>query len=827
MANQDSTRWWVAAEALVAACVFSLPLTLGGALDWSLLLLLGLASAALLSWVVGAWKHRRRAVWHRFLWLPAALLVVALLTLIPLPPTLLAVLSPANAELRDFALVPLGLDRYRPISVDVPATLRAIARITSLASLGFVALQLGRLEGPRRRLLITVACAGGLVAVVGVGHLLAGAESLFGLHHFYGNVPLLSFFGNTNHLAGYLAFSATVALALALDSVSREDAIGWGALALVIGVGVFLSFSRGGIASFVVTWALVGGLMLSRRQGGVRGALPWLVIGATTLFALSLASEPLLERLTSVVTIERLRQTKIELWPEFWSGAAEYARSGMGLGTFELAFSRFQVTQLDATYTHPENVVLQWVAELGLPLGLAFFVGVGWVAFGLVRQARGSVLEQVLLIAVLGAVAHDLFDFVLELNALPPAMMVVLGVLAGREPPAAELPRTMVRRAGLALVLATIVVGVWAAARGLPSHRTAEETLSLKASVGTSVEGLRAAALERIDRHPSDWVLYATFANQVAAERTPRDALAWVNRVLFLRPRDARAHVAAARALLVLDQPTQALVELKRAWELGDESTLDQGLAIAGRLGAYDRLLVEAPGLLSRLWERTRVLNQRDAGRALLDAAQLLPPSREVALEAQILEVWQSSSQGDSNAVLERLDALPPEVQGRAELEILRARTASSLGRADVAIARLDALARKMPENLDVALTLADLQAKSGRPAEARRALDRVRPFVLGPTARAALFQHEATLWIQEERWGRALDALQTAARIAPARADLHYRLAEVYERMGSLNPALDEVRRGRLLDSIEGAKSQDPWVERLEDALSRSLTTP
>jgi hypothetical protein len=43
--------------------------------------------------------------------------------------------------------------------------------------------------------------------------------------------------------------------------------------------------------------------------------------------------------------------------------------------------------------------------------------------------------------------------------------------------------------------------------------------------------------------------------------------------------------------------------------------------------------------------------------------------------------------------------------------------------------------------------------------------------------------------------------------------------MAEVYERMGSLHSALDEVRRGRLLDTPEGAKAQDAWVQRLEKA--------
>lgn len=828
MASQDSTRWWVAAEALVALCVVSLPLTLGGALDWSGALLVALAAAALLTWAVGAWKHRRRATWHSFLWVSIGLLGVALVSQVPLPPSVLAVLSPTHAELRDFSLVPLGLERWRPITVDAPSTWRAVARIVALASLAFVTLQLGRLEGPKRRLLGVVAISGVLVAVVGFGHLLAGADTLFGVHHFYGSVPLLSFFGNTNHLSAYLALSGTVALALSLDASSRESAIGWGALALICGAGVFLSFSRGGIGAFVATLAMVGVLMLSRRQGGVRGAVPWLVIGATMLFALSLASEPLLERLATVSTVDRLKQTKIELWPMFWDGASAYSRAGMGLGAFELAFTRFQTSQLDVTFTHPENLILQWVSELGLPLFVVLLAGLGFCAVQLWRQTRGALLEQVLLLSLCGVVLHELFDFALELNALPPAVAVVLGLVAARE--SSKLPeprRSMVRRGGLVLAGAISVVGIWAVSIGLPSHRRAEDALAELVKGGGDVAPIRERALALIDRHPSDWVLYALVANHLAVERTPRDALAWVNRVLFLRPKDARAHVAAARALLVLGQPTQALLEFKTAWVIGDESTLDEGLALASKLGSWDRLLVDTPGLLTRLWERTRKLNRPDDGRALLDAAQLLPLSPAVLLEAQVLEVWQSNVRGDLSTVLSRLDALPLESTAQPELIILRARTLTAIGRGPEAITQLDALARKAPQDVDLAMTLADLLAKEGRPAQARAALDRVRPFVTGPRARSALFQTEATLWMQEERWGRALDSLQTAARIEPGLPHLHYRLAECFERMGSLNSALDEIRKGRVLDSPAGAKAQDAWVERLEAAMTQAIMPP
>ncbi|MDP3157110.1 MAG: O-antigen ligase family protein [Archangium sp.] len=819
MPRSDQSRWWLAAEAALGLSLVVAPWSFGGAPWWTLWMLIGLGAAALLLWTIGAARNHRRWGFHPVLIFPVGAVVVSAFQLVPLPPPLLSWLSMPAHELREFALVPLGLTGWRPISLDPPSTARALARFVGLGSLLFVGLELGRLETVRQRLLGLQALVGLSIALTGLGHMVASAESLFGIHHFTATLSLLTPFGNTNHLAAYLALSATVALGLALGTKSRDVAIGWGAIAFICGLAVFLTFSRGGIVTFVATWALVGAAVLAQRGGGLRSVIPWVLIGATVLFAGLLAFEQLVARAETVSSVEKLRSTKVELWPMLWKGEISTWPLGMGAGAFELGFTRGHTEQLDVTFTHPENVLFQSLADWGLPLTVLLLLG----ALVVVRQAWTRVyslaLERTVLLGLVGVLLHDVFDFALELQAVAITASVLLGLVVGAGASSEERRNVSWHgplRASALLILA--LVALWF---GLPIHNEAESRLRRAISERRAIDEVRRLGVSLIDRHPSDWVLYADLSSDFALRADPRETLAWVNRLLFLRPNDARAHVAAGKALLRLGQPLQSLGEFKTAWALGDPSSIDLALAVAVKHEALDRVLVDREGHLTDLWQRLRGQGRMVEASALLDSVEVSSVGDGVRAEAAVLRVRQQAEGGDPVAALSSWDKLPEAEKQKVAQQLVRVALLEKLGRAEEALLVVEKLVARSPEQLEVTLRLVDMLAGRGRPTAARAVLERARPFLTGPQQRSTLFQREAALLVQEERWGRALEALQTAARIEPTRADLHYRMADILERMGSLHSALDTLRRGRLLDSPAGAKAQDANVARLEAAMA------
>lgn len=817
MPASDSSRWWLAAEVVLGLSLVALPWCFGGAPSWTTMLVLSFGSVALGLWGTGAALNHRRVTWHPVMLLPIFGVLVAGLQLIPSP--FAGMVSPPMAQLQAFALEPLGLMHPRAVSMDPPATARALARTLGLGALLATALQLGRLEASRRRLFSILGLSAVSIAACGFIHLLASEEALFGVHHFVATLPLVTPFGNTNHLAAFLSLGAVTNIALSIDARSRDAVIGWASAAVACGVGVLLSYSRGGIGAFAATGVLVGAAVLTRRDVGLRSAIPWGVIGATVVFAGLLAFEQLAQRAETVSSVERLRGTKIELWPMLAQGALHYWPMGMGMGAFELGFARYQTSQLDVTFTHPENIVLQYISEVGVPLSCLLAMLVGWLVYRVWIAARHAAAERYIVLGLLGLLVHDVVDFSLELNALAVCASVVLGLICAVPRPHEE-PVRLVARYRVVVASALVALGgLIAFLGGTPAHTDAEALLGEAIRAGRSATEVRAQAVAALDRHPSDWVLYANVARFLSRQGDPRESLAWSNRVLFLRPSDARVHVAAAQALIRLGAPMQALVELKLAWILGDTSSLAIGLGVASRANAWARVLVESRGYLTAAYRHLRSLHRDDDALALLEAAEALPPSEAVQLEARVLRATHEAEVGDARAAILLLDRLPQEEQATVSIQSVRARLLMKLGEADAAIALLDRLMTGQPSEVAVGLELAAMLGGLGRPLAGIEVLERLKPFVSDASARSLLYQREGELLASQERWGGALEAFQTASRIEPSRADLHYRLAQLYEKMGSLHSAIDEVRKGRTLDSRTGASNHDEWLQKLEAA--------
>jgi tetratricopeptide (TPR) repeat protein/O-antigen ligase len=804
------------------------PLALGGAPTWVVGPLVGLSAVAAVLACIGARRQGRK------LHLPLLMLPLAggaalcLVQLVPLPPGLLAWVSPEAASLREFALVPLGLPAAGPVSLDPPATWRELAKSLAYGLAFLAAVEVCRSQRSRRRLLAALAFTGAGVALLGLGHALLGFDALLGLRP-YAHVrpPLVTPFGNPNHLAGFLGLSATVALGLAL---TQRDVRRWaffGAAGLS-GMGVLLSLSRAGIVFFLVGQGLVAvGLWRQRRAPSVRsGVLAALLVLCASVGAGGyMAWEKLVVEASTARSKETLRQGKLELWPMMARAARAFPVLGMGRGAFEAAFPRYQSAPNPNTLTHPENAALQFAAEFGVP-GLLLLAGWVWGFARLVLRGRWEPLELAVLSGLFALGMHNLFDFSLELPACAVAALVALAAVIRPESeahPEGTAPAGRWKLPAAVALAGAVGLGLLGLGGLVPGRSTlaeAEGALSGLLARRAPLAEVRERGLGLIARHPSDYLLYGLIG-MAYAEAGPAhagEALAFVNRALFLKPVDAASHRIAARALLVLGRRRQAFLEYRLAREAGDREVLShEALRQARTVEELQGLTPERPELA---WEVATAL-----------AAQPEPVARTLAWFAWAREHFATAPDAErlwthearlrlARGELREAEALSGELVQRApdalEAQVLRAEVLRAQGQGAEAIRILEQLVPRFPDNVGLAFLLARQLLDEGLTHRAREVMGRAAPFIVGSEQRARLLTLEGACFEREGLLSRALERYQAVTWLAPS-AGAQFTVARLQEALGRYGDAARAVREGVRLLPPEARPGWEAWGARLE----------
>jgi len=662
---------------------------------------------------------------------------------VPLPLPVTQWLSPRTADIWMQALGPSGGGlRWAPLSYDPGASTIEAARWFTYGCTFLAAATIGRRRGSRwgATLLFLTAV---VLAIITFAHGLLQAERVYGIYtpmfapSRWHIGPLL----NPNTLAGYLNLGAFSGLGLALSRRRRLPTwlIGCG-VALLFGVSL-LSGSRGGIFLLPIGFGLLMLLhrQLRKREGGRRhfSSFDWAMLTAPLLGGIALAI--LGSTSTTWQELAQRNVDKIHMWGWARPLIADHLWVGIGRGAFESVFQQYRTGPDNLIYSHPENLIVQWISEWGIVVGglglLAMAVGLRFRSLGVYQQsaAIGTVVGALLVIV------QNLVDLSLEVPAIPIALATGLGACwGGAAPRDWRTQRSAWSRLSVMVALAGVLVIAQGLVRGL--HPVAQNRLEIHEHLQEvnfrdpeSVRALRSALTAAELRHPGE-PYFPRIRAVLALQLGDEPVFKWIDQALTLSPWSGRTHLVLATALARSGPLHQALLELRFAAEYDPGLASDVGHMAVSLTKTADVLERAAPPgtpgahVLFAAAERLNDPQDAENKTLLLESATRHDPQFLAARRSLLEEMLKSCPDGarcgpDFERQVAALESATPESTLGLEF---RARRLEKLGRIEEAKSLLvkECLGRKQREHcLGRLLSYASQLRDGARTAQAAKAL--------------------------------------------------------------------------------------------------------
>ncbi len=482
---------------LLSGLVIFSPLALGVVEAWSELVVE--AGAGVLLFLVllsGLIREECRLRWS-WAYVPfGLLLVVALLQAVPLPRSIVQLLSPEAAGLREKLLgetegaVPLSLYPY--------GTLKMVRVGLAAFAVFVVAVNVLRCRRFLERFLKVVVVTAGLLSLLAIAQILSGTDKIYWVIPTGHDVAQGGTFVNRNNFCIFVNLSLGAGICLLLLSLERRgkprypgrsparelweflsgprgSATRWlMAACVVMAASVVLSLSRGGAMS-LLAGGIVTALIMAGRKSRERRVWLLCFLGLCAFTVVLYAGfDAVYDRLATLQDKEAYRN-RWQIVSDILEAFPRFALLGTGLGTHEVVYPLFDRGPWPAIAEYAENEYAQLAEEMGIVgLGLAaLFLATLSVSY--LRSLGGSRFQRNLAYGVgfsLVAVAiHSFGDFGLHLPANNLLAACLFGALVGTaqqvRPRSGVLNETLLSPGALVgrkiqgVVLLLLVAGLW------------------------------------------------------------------------------------------------------------------------------------------------------------------------------------------------------------------------------------------------------------------------------------------------------------------------------------------------------------------------------
>jgi O-antigen ligase len=376
---------------------------------------------------------------------------LVLFEIVPLPPRLESWLSP-NRSFPNLqtALAP-GASHWATLSLYPHATLLGFFKLLAyLAAFVLAAYSFEPREG-RSVLAPGLIVLGSLEAGYGIIQYLTGYQKIFGFTKQFYTEDATGTFINHNHFAGFLELVIPFAAMMVFYNLQSRSAPSfrrgraggnsldpriffYAFIVILLFLAVIFSRSRMGIFSVLVSLILMGllGLLGEGRRAWI--VITLIVIACSMTYAIWIGLDPVIKRFEAVTSSSfENPYARTNIWKQASGILKDYPVVGTGLGTFPIAFRRYQTSLLDLLVDHAHNDYLEVAAETGIVGAVLLFIPILALLLKMIVAYAGArnPYRRSVLLACIGSTAALLTHSVMDFNLQVPANALLFAIVLG------------------------------------------------------------------------------------------------------------------------------------------------------------------------------------------------------------------------------------------------------------------------------------------------------------------------------------------------------------------------------------------------------------
>lgn len=432
------------------------PLPAASVHEWSILIIQLVVLFMMIAYILMTKKPQINIHLDKRVKLPgylfAGLFVLIIFQIIPLPISMIKLISSHSFSFREIFSPEIANQKYMSISLIPANTLKEGLELLSYVLLGFLIIKTVR-KKQIKRIYFTLVCMGIFQAFYGMFELSQKNPRILFYRKIYNLDSVTGTFVNRNHFSGYLEMLLPLAIGLVLARIDifsmarmswrekflrlSDKGLSTNLLLLfgILGMSLAILFSNSRSGAFLLVYSFflffgISALYYRNVREQDRKIMNFLKLAFLGVIVLSLY-------IGIGSTLNRFAMNEIlhEGRPAIWANTIEifkdYPLFGSGLGTFPSIYPGLETMGSPINVYHAHNDYLEYLAELGF-LGMSLLIG--GILFILVnsflfwkmrkhREVKGLTLGGI--IAIICMLFHSITDFNLHI----PANMLTFSVI--------------------------------------------------------------------------------------------------------------------------------------------------------------------------------------------------------------------------------------------------------------------------------------------------------------------------------------------------------------------------------------------------------------